>query len=302
MHRQPLRAERRARHPHQAKGAEELDLLDLRLEDIAVAVLDRPRQHILRAQVELDRAADGTAAIDCGLALERLGADAHPTRRLPGRAQHIDAADEVGDERRGRLTIDLHRRADLLDLAAVHHDDAVGHRQRFFLIVRDHDRGHAELALQAADFLPQMHAHDRVERRQRLVEQQQPGFRRQRPRQRDALLLTAGELGRELPFAARQADELQQLGDPCRDFRMRPFPVDEAVGDVVRDIQIREQRIRLEDDAVVALGRRQQRNLAPGLPEPARALHFEPGDDAQERRLAAARGPEEADELSLGNF
>ena len=30
----------------------------------------------------------------------------------------------------------------------------------------------------------------------------------------------------------------------------------------------------------------------------ARALHLEPGDDAQQRRLAAARGPEEADELA----
>jgi hypothetical protein len=73
----------------------------------------------------------------------------------------------------------------------VHHHDAVGHRQRLFLVVRDHDGGHAQLALQAADLAAQVHAHDGVQRRQRLVQQQQPRRRGQRARQRDALLLAA---------------------------------------------------------------------------------------------------------------
>jgi hypothetical protein len=43
------------------------------------------------------------------------------------RRQRVDAADEVGHEGAGRLAVDLHRRADLLDHAVVHHHDAVGH-------------------------------------------------------------------------------------------------------------------------------------------------------------------------------
>ena len=73
---------------------------------------------------------------------------ARPGRRGSARrpahvaVQHVDLAEEVGDERRGRPLVDLARRADLLDRAVVHHDDAVGHRQRLFLVVRDHDRRH----------------------------------------------------------------------------------------------------------------------------------------------------------------
>ena len=118
-----------------------------------------------------------------------------PTRkRLPPSAcaaQHVDLADEVGDERRGGPLVDVHRRADLLDHAVVHHHDAVGHRQRFFLVVRDHDGRDAELLLQPADLAAQANALQRVERRQRLVEQQQAGPRRRARRQRDPLLLAA---------------------------------------------------------------------------------------------------------------
>ena len=95
----------------------------------------------------------------------------------------------------------------------VHHHDAVGHGKRLFLVVRHHDGGDADLLLQAADLAAQAHALQRIERRKRLVQQEQTGGSGERPRKRDALLLSAGELARILRFAARQADELEQLGD-----------------------------------------------------------------------------------------
>ena len=213
--------------------------------------------------------------------------------------QDVDLADEVGDERRRRIAVDLHRRADLLDHAVVHDDDAVGDRERLFLVVRDHDRRHAELSLQRADLAAQAHALERVERRQRLVEQEQARRGGERARERDALLLAARELGRELGAAARQADELQQLVDARRRRRLGDLAVDQAVGDVVGDREVGKQRVRLEDDAVVALGRRQHRDVAPALEDAAGGLRLEAGDDAQQRRLAAARRAEEADELAL---
>ena len=213
--------------------------------------------------------------------------------------EDVDLADEIGDEGRRRVAVDLHRRADLLDHALVHDDDPVGDRERLLLVVRDHDGGDAELALQRADLLAQVDADDRVERRQRLVEQQQAGRGGERPRQRDPLLLAAGELGRELGAAARQADQLQQLLDPGGDRRLRHLAVHQAVGDVVGDREVGKERVRLEDDAVVALGRRQDRDVAPGLEDAAGGLRLQAGDDAQQRRLAAAGGAEEADELAL---
>src|SRR2546427_11806247 len=45
--------------------------------------------------------------------------------------------DELRDS---RMVVELEWRSDLLDAAIVHHDDAIGHRHRLDLIVRDIDR------------------------------------------------------------------------------------------------------------------------------------------------------------------
>jgi hypothetical protein len=58
----------------------------------------------------------------------------------------------------------------------------------------------------------------------------------------------------------------------------------------------------LEDDAEVALGRRQCRDVAPFLVDGAGGLRIEAGDGAQQRGLAAAGRAEEADELTLGDI
>ena len=106
--------------------------------------------------------------------------------------------------------------------------------------------------LQRADFLAQADALQRIERRQRLIEQQQPRRRRQRARQCNALLLSARELARDLGVAAGQADELEQFGHALLDFAARCFAVDQAIGHVVGHTQIRKQGVALEHDAVVA--------------------------------------------------
>jgi hypothetical protein len=289
-----LRPHRLGLDPDQAVRAEELDLVDRAVEDIGVARRDRPRQDVFRPQVDLDVALGGGVV----LAREPARADAQVATRVQAPREDVDLADEVGDERRRRIAIDLHRRADLLDHPVVHHDDAIGDRKRLFLVVRDHDGGHAELSLQRADLAAQAHALERVERRQRLVEQEQARRRRQRACQRDALLLAARQLRRELGAAARQADELQQLLDARRRRRPGDLAVDQAVGDVVGDREVGKERVRLEDDAVVALCRRQHRDVALALQDAAGGLRLEAGDDAQERRLAAARRAEKADELA----
>ena len=76
----------------------------------------------------------------------RRGSGRRPTHCA---LEHVDLAQEVGDERRRRALVDVLRRADLLDRAVVHHDDAVRHRQRLLLVVRDHDRRDLERAAAA---------------------------------------------------------------------------------------------------------------------------------------------------------
>ena len=117
-------------------------------------------------------------------------------------------------------------------------------------------------------------------------------------RKRDALLLAAGELTRILGAAVRQPDELQQLGDARAHCVARSAAIDQAIRDVVEDREVREQRVRLEHDPVIALGRGQPRDVATMLDDAPGILRFEAGDDPKQRRLAAAGRAEEADELA----
>ena len=61
--------------------------------------------------------------------------------------QQVGVADEVGDEAVGRAFVQLPRGAVLHDGGAVHHDDAVRDRQRFFLVVGHVHHGQAKLLL-----------------------------------------------------------------------------------------------------------------------------------------------------------
>ena len=106
----------------------------------------------------------------------------------------IAHADEAGDELRARPVVDFLRRAGLLDLAGVHHRDHVGGGHRLGLVVGDVDRGVAVLVVQAAHLEAHLLAQVGVEVGQRLVEQQRLRLDDQRARQRDALLLAAGQL------------------------------------------------------------------------------------------------------------
>ena len=82
-----------------------------------------------------------------------------------GDGQPVDRSDETGHELGGRGAVEHFGHIDLLDPALVHHADAVGDRQRLLLIVGDEERGDADLELQAADLLAQLHANLRVQRR-----------------------------------------------------------------------------------------------------------------------------------------
>ena len=165
-------------------------------------------------------------ALRCARPARGMRAPAAPTRTRPGPddlgVEHVHRADEIGNERGRRAAVDLRRAPHLLDAAAVHHHDAVGHGERLLLVVRDHDGGDAEPALQRLDLVAQAHAHPRIERRQRLIQQQQRRRGRQRAGERHALLLAARQLRRILGALLGQADQRQQLGRRARRSRGAP--------------------------------------------------------------------------------
>ena len=108
-----------------------------------------------------------------------------------GAVDHIAGADEARDEFRLRPVVDIFRRAELVDLARIHHRDQVGGGHRLGLVVGDVDRGIAVFVVQPANFETHLLAQIGVEVGQRLVEQQRFRLDDQRARQRHALLLSA---------------------------------------------------------------------------------------------------------------
>jgi hypothetical protein len=86
--------------------------------------------------------------------------------------QEIGFSDEARHEAVAGAVVEILGHADLRHLAVVHDGDAVGHGQRFLLVVRDVDEGYAEVGVQAAHLELQVLAQLLVERPQRLVHQQ----------------------------------------------------------------------------------------------------------------------------------
>src|SRR5262249_19529850 len=149
---------------------------------------------------------------------------------------------------------------------------------------------------------PQPQPDPGIERGQWLVQEQKTGRHGERAGQGDALLLAARELGRIFAPLLGQTHELQELVHPPCGLGPGHPDIAEAVADVALDAQIGEQRIGLKDDAEVALGRRQGRNVAAALDDAAATLDVEAGDGPQQRRLAATGRAEEADEFTLGDL
>ena len=84
----------------------------------------------------------------------------------------IALADKVRDKGIFRLIVDLLRRSHLLDIALVHDNDRVGHRERLFLVVGDIDKGDSQLIFQADQLILHVLAELQVESAERLVEKQ----------------------------------------------------------------------------------------------------------------------------------
>ena len=133
-----------------------------------------------------------------------------------------------------------------------------------------------------------------VERRQRLVHQQQPRLRQQRAAERDALALAAGEIARRAVEQRREAAEVDHLVPADR--RRRPRAGRRrAEAQIGLDRQMGKEARLLEDVAErAAMGRHEQaRAVLPHLAVDAAmavADASQSGDAAQQRGLAAAGG------------
>src|SRR5262245_43323838 len=127
-----------------------------------------------------------------------------------------------------------------------------------------------------------------VERRERLVQEEDSRIACERPRQRDPLALAARELARPRVRKVRDAKALEELVRPR-------LP---AVRDVSADAEVREERVLLEDEpdapfVGTAVDPRTEPDLVVERDSP--LCPHEPGNRAQDRALPRARRPNERD-------
>ena len=171
-------------------------------------------------------------------------------------------------------------------------------RKRLLLVVGDVERCDPELGLEAADLLTELDAHLCVEGGERLVEEEHARLDRQRAGEGDPLLHSAGELMWIALRSGGEPDQLEKLLDP-RATNSAALPSDpQAEFDVRLGGHIREERVRLEDHAHVALVGRNIRDVVALDDHPSRGRCLEPGDDPECGRLPAARRAEEGKKLT----
>ena len=118
-------------------------------------------------------------------------------------------------EERSRVRVErpveqLAGRRGLHDLARVHHEHSVGEVAHHAQVVRDEEVGEVDLPLQLAEQVEDLGLHGDVERRGRLVEDDEGRIGRERASDAHALALPARELvGIAADVVGLQADELE---------------------------------------------------------------------------------------------
>ena len=229
------------------------------------------------------------AAIAC---FKRLGGDAAEMRVFGRGAEQVVArirrvASQVGHHAAGP------RR---------HHDDALREIDRLEHRMRDEHRREAVLPPQRQQVVVELVARDLVERRERLVHQQDLRMRHQRARDRDAHLHAAGEFARIGFLEALQPDQRQHLGRARLRLALADARERQRQHHVLQRVRPRHQRRVLEHEAEIGL-RLAARRMRRGRPvDRAGARRAEARDDAQQGRLAAAGRPEQADELAVAQI
>jgi hypothetical protein len=221
--------------------------------------------------------------------------------------KQVHAAQEVVNERRAGMMVNLVGAADLLDAAFVHHCNPVGNFQRLFLIVGDEHAGDVHFVVQLAQPAAQLQTDLRVQRAERFVEQQDAGFDRQSACQRDPLALASGELRRITARQILQLDQSPAIRGPWREsalstdahFAGRTLS---PKGDVLEHGHVPEERVVLEDKADAAVAGIAMRSVFAIEENVAGVGEFQSGDDAQQRGLAGARRSQQRHQFARRNL
>ena len=192
-------------------------------------------------------------------------------------------------------------------MAEVHDQHAVGDVPDDVEVVRDEDVGEAEVALEVLEQVEDLRLHRHVERRDRLVADDQLRVDRERAGDADPLPLAAGELVREaVVVLGVEADDLEQLLDAALDLGVGADPCTSSGSPMMKPTRLRGFSEAYGSWKIIIISRRTGRisareSLVMSRPSKtiAAACRLEQLHDAAgERRLAAARLADDAERLA----
>ena len=104
---------------------------------------------------------------------------------------HFRRADETRNKQIGRIIVEFQRRAHLLHHAGPEHNDLVGKRHGFDLVMGHIDYCRSQRLVQLCNLNAHVHAKFRIEIGQRLIKKEHVGMADNRPADSNALTLPA---------------------------------------------------------------------------------------------------------------
>src|SRR5688572_6285987 len=223
--------------------------------------------------------------------------------------QRVHVSHELGDVRIRRTQHDVRGRAALHDAASLEDRDPVAEPQGLVEVVGYEQDRLAHALLQRAQLVLQLAADQRIERRERLVHQQDLRVSRECARETDALLHAAGELVAVMIGPLRQSNELELLVDDATALGSRLAAQLEAQADVLANGAPRQQAELLKDHRDAAAPEPAQRRgvavrdvnrlLGVGHEHAATRHGIQAVGGTQQRRFAGAGESHEHEDLAL---
>ena len=212
---------------------------------------------------------------------------------------HLGRAEEPGHEQVGGVVVEVERRADLLDDAAVQHHDPVAEGHGLDLVVGHVDHRRAQLLVELGELDAHLHAQGGVEVGERLVEEEHLGLAHDGAADGHALPLAAGELAGRAVQQVRDLEDLGGLGHGGLDLVLGAAGELQAEAHVLGHGHVRVEGVALEHHRRPALGGRDVvGQIVPDV-DVARGGVLQAGDDPQQRGLPAARRTDEHHELAV---